>query len=123
MRLRALQVRRGVVSANSDLPASERWYAVLVEACVDKLPDKEKAVTLAWSPWTVVGSDNGRFPASNTTGGDFPKPEYSFSGTESFRLGECTKGWLMFAVNKSAQVGKIRYSNDSGEVAEWSVAE
>jgi hypothetical protein len=49
MRLRALQVRRGVVSANSDLPASERWYAVLVEACVDKLPDKEKAVTLAWS--------------------------------------------------------------------------
>lgn len=101
--------------------AGTRWVGVLVEVCIDNLPSETPRSSLSWGPWSMIGSDGGRYPMSSSTWGDFPKPQYPFGGDEVFNVGDCAKGWMLGEVNTGVSVAKVRYSNDSGMVGTWAI--
>jgi hypothetical protein len=74
----------------------------------------EEGVTHSWSPWTVNGDDGSRYPASSSTYEDYPKPEYPFAGEETYKPGDCVKGWIVFTTDAKPDIAVVRYSNDQG---------
>jgi hypothetical protein len=124
VKTRVIQVKQSVSSPYSDIKASQRWYAALVQTCVTSIPADNggsNALSFSWGPWSVNDADGGHYEASSSTWEDFPKPEYPFGGETGFTVGECAKGWVMFSVLKSTKVTLIRYSNDSGDLGRWKV--
>lgn len=117
---RVIQVRRSAPSPDSQIDASKRWYAALVQSCVvSTSAANPKGSTFSWGPWSVSDADGAQYEASSTTWEDFPRPAYPFGDTAVFVKGDCAKGWIMFSVLKSAKVSLIRYSNTDGDLGRW----
>ena len=113
MKTRVVKYSKADASSSDE----ERTVSALVESCVSG----DEAVSLSWDPWSAFTADGSRFPALGSTYGDYPKPEYPFAGDETYQPGECVKGWIVFSSPKTPQMTSIRYSNDAGEVATWTL--
>lgn len=113
MKTRVTKYSEADASSSDD----ERTVSALVESCVTG----GEAVSLSWDPWSAFTADGSRFPALGSTYGDYPKPEYPFAGDETYKPGECVKGWIVFSSPKKPEMTSIRYSNDAGEVATWTL--
>lgn len=88
--------------------------AVLVRACVSE------DVEFSWMPWALIDADSGTYPASNSMYESDPRPQFP-TGAQRTVAGECVKGWIVFDMEESTKVVKIRYANSIGEVASWSI--
>jgi len=113
MKTRVTKYSKADASSSDD----ERTVSALVESCVTG----DEPVSLSWDPWSAFTADGSRFPALGSTYGDYPKPEYPFAGDETYKPGECVKGWIVFSSPKTPRMTSIRYSNDAGEVATWTL--
>jgi hypothetical protein len=115
--VQVLQVKDNVKARGAH--AGERWFGVLAKTC---LPAEG---SLSWNPWVVLDGDQGQYPASSETYGDWPKPEYPFSG-EPMAAG-CRKGWILFGVPKGTEVARVGYAADpegdgvNVKIASWAV--
>jgi hypothetical protein len=117
---RVIQVRQSASSPDSQIDASKRWYAALVQSCVvSTSAANPKGTTFSWGPWSVSDADGAQYEASSTTWEDFPRPAYPFGDNTVFVKGDCAKGWIMFSVLKSAKVSLIRYSDTAGDLGRW----
>ncbi|MGW4478031.1 hypothetical protein [Rhodococcus triatomae] len=99
-------------------PGGGHWAAAEVRTCVDTAPSQ---TTVNWSPWSVLDTTDGRYPASDLTYNQFPLPEYPF-GSEPVNVGECVRGWVVFPVADGAVINRVRYAPNESVVTTWNVA-
>jgi hypothetical protein len=119
----ALEYRRNISAYGAE--QGSRWDAVLVKSCVneDAPTDADsEGVTFSWSPWTLQDGDSGRYPASSSTYENFPKPEFPFAGDETFRRGDCVKGWIVFSIPGGAAGGERSRREPSRRVCDLASA-
>lgn len=113
---RAISVEKAS-SKYSQLPSDQQWWKAEIETCALKDLDGQ-TVTSGWSPWGIQGDEGGTYPASDTTWGDFPKPQYPF-GSDPIPVGECRKGWVMIALNQGVEPVSVTYSPDGVAGTSW----
>jgi hypothetical protein len=98
--------------------AGTRLDAVMARTCISS----KKASTLSWYPWSLVDKNDGLYPAESSTWGDFPLPEYPFSGQQKFASGDCAAGWIVFRVPTTTAPLAVRYDNGRDDPQTWRLA-
>lgn len=104
------------VTADTSMLTSGHWVGADVQTC---LKDSHGAFTVSWSNWSVSDSAHGQYPASSDMYGDFPVPLYPFKPAP-LAVGECVRGWVLFAVAYGVKVSTVKYMPDARAPAFWS---
>lgn len=97
-------------------PDNSAGWAVKVRACATSA---EQSIGVSWYPWLVLDESGGTYPASSSTYGSDPLPQYPFTADKTLPAGTCVQGWMVFEVNADTKPVTLRYANDAGEVATW----
>lgn len=120
-RLKLGETRHGSMSESTvyetkrikKLDGLDSTWAALVKTCITKTMDGP--VTISQQPWTMIGPDQETYPSAYAE----LSPRLNDDDTKVFAEGECSKGWVGFAVPDSAKVVGVRYQNSAGDSATW----
>lgn len=97
--------------------ADDRFVAFRVKTCT------KEASPLSWSPWKIVGADDGQYPALDITPTptEFPRPAYPHAtdASQVVPAGQCRSGWIVAPMTKDTQPSRISYRNSDGDAREW----
>lgn len=105
------------VAADGPQPDSDtdKWVAADLEVCV------AEDSYISSLPWSIRDTENHNFTPSSTGYNSFPEPNYTW-GDEALSSGDCRRGWLVFVVNKDADLTTISYNGGDGYYqVEWNV--
>lgn len=106
------------IAADSSSLASGHWVGADVQTC---LKDSHGPFTVSWSDWSVSDSSYGQYAASSDNYSDFPTPLYPFK-QEPLAVGECVRGWVLFAVAYGVKISTVKYMPEARSPAFWSAA-
>ena len=93
------------------------WAAADAQTC---LRQSGTDFTVGWGDWSVSDGTT-QYPASTARLGEFPIPQFP-TGPESIAVGECTRGWVVFAVGYGADVTTVRYRPAARSPLVWSAS-
>lgn len=98
--------------------ADSYFFGAKISVCVTSLPAGTTSLRLSWNPWRV----NGTYRPGEFDEGQDPWGGHHARTDGYYRVGQCLKGWLPFAVRGTTNVTKISYANSLGNKVNFSVA-
>ena len=102
----------------TDRRSDSYFFGAKIKVCVTSLPKGTTSMRLSWDPWRI----NGKIRPGGFEVGEDPWSGRNAPTEGQFRIGQCLKGWLPFAVGGTTPVTKINYSNSLGNKVSWTVA-
>lgn len=98
--------------------ADSYFFGAKISVCVTSLPAGTSRLRLSWDPWRV----NGTYRPGEFDEGQDPWDGHHARSDGSYRVGQCLKGWLPFAVRGTTNVTKISYANSLGNKVDFAVS-
>lgn len=103
-------------------PADYVWAGLDVSVCVPSEIDPQypEGYYVTRTPWSLVYADGALVQSSNTGYNGFPQPEYPWGDT-TVRLGQCVRGWIVFAVPGAQTPAEVQYTGGNAGNLYWLV--
>jgi hypothetical protein len=95
------------------------WVGADIQTC---LKNAGKAFIIAWSDWSAFDAQSNESKASLQMYSGFPPHLYPFGPKDTVAVGECVRGWVLFAVGFGTQITMVRYTPSFDGPGFWSAA-
>jgi hypothetical protein len=97
-------------------PSGGHWAGADVQVC---LKEARTDFSVGWSDWSVSDPANGQYQAATDKLTEFPTPQFPFA-PEAMAVGECVRGWVLFAVAYGVEVTTVKYKPGGRTPTFWS---
>jgi len=111
-------VNQNIVPDSPAPPSGGHWAGADVQVCVR---EAHNDFIVGWDSWSVADADYGHYPQGAATLQEFPSPEFP-AAPQPLAVGQCARGWVVFAVAVGVEVTLVKYKPIRGRAAFWSAA-